>query len=180
MRSDVPITNYQSPITTLRIGIGYDIHRLVEGRPLILGGVTIPFERGLLGHSDGDALLHAIADAMLGALALGDIGQHFPDTDPRYKDADSAGLLGHVRGLLAERGWRAVNVDANIIAERPKMAEHLEAVRGRIAAVLAIPLDTVSVKARTNEGVGAIGRGEAIAVQAVVLIQCVSAKCVSA
>lgn len=154
-----------------RIGIGYDIHRLVEGRPLVLGGVAIPFAKGLLGHSDGDALLHAIADALLGALALGDIGRHFPDTDPRYKGADSARLLGHVQALVAKQGWRAANVDANVVAEEPKMAPHIGAMRERVAALLDLPLDAVSVKARTGEGLDAVGRGEAISVQAIALLE---------
>jgi len=154
----------------LRIGIGYDIHKLASGRPLILGGVSIQFEKGLLGHSDGDGLLHAIADAMLGAAALGDIGVHFPDTDHRYKGADSAKLLGLVAALIKEKGFTAVNVDANIIAEKPKMMPHIAKMRERIASILNLPLDSISVKARTNEGLDSIGRGEAIAVQAIVLL----------
>lgn len=155
----------------LRAGTGYDIHKLVNGRPLILGGVTIPYEKGLLGHSDGDALLHAIADALLGACALGDIGRHFPDTNPEYKNADSAVLLGRVVALIKEKGWKPANVDANIIAQQPKLMPHIDEMRIRISKILEIALDAVSVKARTNEGLDAIGRGEAIAVQAVVLIQ---------
>lgn len=155
----------------MRVGLGYDIHRLVEGRPLVLGGVRIPFERGLLGHSDGDALLHAIADALLGAAALGDIGQHFPDTDLCFQDADSADLLRHAAALVSQRGWRVASVDANVVAQAPKMAPHLEAMRARIASILEVGVDAVSVKARTNEGLDAVGRGEAIAVQAVVLIE---------
>lgn len=156
---------------TNRIGIGYDIHRLVEGRPLVLGGVTVPFERGLAGHSDGDALLHAVSDALLGAAALGDIGRHFPDTDPAFAGADSAALLEAVAELVAKEGWRPVNVDVNIIAQRPKMAPHVEAIRERLSALLALPLDAVSVKARTNEELDAVGNGEAIMCQAVVLVE---------
>ena len=155
----------------MRIGIGYDIHALVDGRPLILGGIEIPFEKGLKGHSDGDALLHAVADALLGACALGDIGRHFPDTDPEYKDADSASLLRQVRALVSDQGYRPSNVDANIIAQVPKMATHIEAMRKRVSEILDMPEGDVSIKARTNEGIGAIGKGEAIAVQAVVLVE---------
>ena len=154
-----------------RIGIGYDIHRLVEGRKLILGGIEIPLEKGLLGHSDGDALLHAIADAILGSLAQGDIGQHFPDNDPAYKDADSAKLLEHVVALVKDRGFFVVNVDANIIAERPKFGPHFFKMRSRVADLLEIPVENISLKARSNEGLDAVGRGEAIAVQAVVLLK---------
>ncbi len=153
-----------------RIGIGYDIHKLVDGRPLILGGVNVQFEKGLLGHSDGDGLLHAIADAMLGAAALGDIGRHFPDTDPKYKGADSANLLSLTAALVKEKGFATVNVDANIIAEKPKMMPHIYKMRERIAGILSLPIDAISVKARTNEGLDAIGRGEAIAVQAIVML----------
>lgn len=154
-----------------RIGIGYDIHRLTEGRPLILGGVAIPFERGLLGHSDGDALLHAIADAMLGALALGDIGQHFPDTDPAYKGTSSIRLLQRVQKLVDERGWHVVNIDANIVAERPRMASYIEPMCSNISDVLNAHASTVSIKARTNEGLDATGQSEAIAAQAIVLLE---------
>ncbi|MFA4973038.1 MAG: 2-C-methyl-D-erythritol 2,4-cyclodiphosphate synthase [bacterium] len=155
-----------------RIGMGFDIHKLVSGRPLILGGINVPFEKGMLGHSDGDALLHAIADAMLGAAALGDIGQHFPDTDLRYKGADSAKLLSLVSALVKEKGFSPVNVDANIIAEKPKMMPHIAKMRERISGILNLPIDSVSVKARTNEGLDAIGKGDAIAVQAIVLVTC--------
>lgn len=154
-----------------RVGIGYDIHKLVAGRKLILGGVTIPFEKGLLGHSDGDALLHAIADAMLGAAAIGDIGKYFPDTDPAHKDADSAKLLAKVAELVGGKGYRLVNLDANIIAQSPKMAPHIEAMRERVAAILKADVADVSIKARSNEGLDAIGRGEAIAAQVVVMLQ---------
>ncbi len=155
-----------------RIGMGFDIHKLVSGRPLVLGGMTIPFEKGLLGHSDGDGLMHAIADAMLGAAALGDIGRHFPDTDPKYKGADSAKLLSLTAALIKEKGFTPVNVDANIIAEKPKMMPHIEKMRERIASILNLPIDAISVKARTNEGLGEIGKGDAIAVQAIVLVTC--------
>ncbi len=161
--------------TNFRVGIGYDIHGLVSGRPLVLGGVTLPFDKGLKGHSDGDALLHAIADAILGACALGDIGRHFPDTDPAFKGADSAKLLSCVATLVAEKGWRTVNVDANVIAQQPKLAPHIEAMRVRIAQILSLPIDSVSVKARTNEQMDAVGEGRAIAVQAVVLLEGISA-----
>lgn len=155
----------------MRTGIGYDIHALVERRPLILGGIDIPFDKGLKGHSDGDALLHAVADALLGATALGDIGRHFPDTDPNYKGADSALLLSRVVQLIRKRGYEPLNVDANIIAQQPKLAPHIEAMRERLAAILGLELERVSIKARTNEGVDAVGRGEAIATQAVVLVE---------
>lgn len=154
----------------IKIGIGFDVHALVEGRPLVLGGITVPFEKGLKGHSDGDALLHAIADAMLGACALGDIGQHFPDTDPKFKDADSADLLASVVKLVSKKGFKPMNVDANVIAQRPKLTPHIEAMRARISEILGIPTDDVSVKARTAEGMGEIGEGRAIAVQAAVLV----------
>ncbi|QUV84291.1 2-C-methyl-D-erythritol 2,4-cyclodiphosphate synthase [Chloracidobacterium aggregatum] len=153
-----------------RVGMGYDIHRLVEGRPLILGGVNIPYERGLLGHSDADALAHALTDALLGALALGDIGTHFPDTDPQWAGADSLTLLQQAVGLVAARGFEVVNVDASILAERPKLAPYIQAMRERLAAILHLPCDAVSVKAKTNEGQDAVGRREAIAVHAVVLV----------
>ncbi|MFH1830058.1 MAG: 2-C-methyl-D-erythritol 2,4-cyclodiphosphate synthase [Pseudomonadota bacterium] len=153
-----------------RIGTGYDIHALVPGRPLILGGIEIPFEKGFKAHSDGDALLHAIADALLGACALGDIGKHFPDTDPAFKDADSKELLGQVNKLILEKGYKPYNVDANVIAQKPKLTPYIDAMREKIAGVLDIPIDNVSVKARTAEGMDAVGEGKAIAVQASVLV----------
>lgn len=156
---------------SLRVGQGWDIHRLVPDRPLRLGGVTVPYPRGLLGHSDGDAVLHAVADALLGAVAAGDLGQHFPDTDPRWRGADSAGLLLEVVRVVAARGGRVVNVDVSILAEQPKLAPHLPAMRARLAALLAVDEGCVGLKARTMEGLGAIGAGEAIAVQAVVLVE---------
>ncbi len=153
-----------------RIGQGYDVHALVPGRPLVLGGIPIPHARGLLGHSDADALLHAITDALIGAAALGDIGRHFPDTDPRWRGADSADLLAATAGMLAERGWRIGNVDASIIAQAPRLAPFVPAMCRRIAEVLAIELNRVNVKARTGERLGPVGRGECIEAQAIVLL----------
>jgi len=146
------------------------VHALVEGRPLILGGVHVPFERGLAGHSDADVLLHAISDALLGAAALGDIGLHFPDTDAQYEGADSADLARQVVALLAAAGWRPTNVDATVICERPKLAPHIPAMRENIAAALGLPVEAVGVKATTTEGLGFAGRGEGIAAQAVASI----------
>ncbi len=154
----------------MRIGTGYDLHRLVEGRPLILGGVRIPFERGLLGHSDADVICHAITDAILGAANLGDIGRLFPDTDPRWKDADSLALLADARGRVSAAGWSIVNVDVVVIAQKPKIGPHAQTIRETLARALEIPADVISVKGKTNEGVDAIGRGEAIAVHAVALL----------
>ncbi len=155
----------------MRIGYGYDVHRTEPGRPLVLAGVTIPEAPfGLTGHSDADAVLHAVADACLGALALGDIGQHFPDTDPVWADADSADLLARVVALVAERDWHVGNVDVTVIAERPRLAPHIEAMRRRLAEVLNCAPDGASVKATTHEGLGSLGRAEGIAVHAVVLL----------
>jgi len=154
----------------MRIGHGYDVHRLVEGRRLIMGGVDIPWEKGLLGHSDADVLLHAIADAILGAIGEGDIGKHFPDTDPRYKGADSLKLLEHVGNLAREKGYRLGNLDATIVAQRPKMAPHIPLMRENIARVLAAEVDRVNVKATTTEELGFCGRGEGIAAHAVALM----------
>lgn len=154
-----------------RIGIGYDIHRLVEGGRLTLGGVEIPFDKGLLGHSDSDVLIHAICDALLGAAALGDIGRHFPDTDPRFNGASSLDLLARVVELISDRGFVVVNIDATILAERPRLAPHIQAMRERLAAVLKIDVERVSVKAKTSEGLESVGRGEAMAAQAVALIR---------
>lgn len=154
----------------IRVGQGYDVHRLVEGRKLILGGVDIPYELGLLGHSDADALLHAITDALLGAAALGDIGRHFPDTDPRYKGADSRVLLRGAVALLKEKGWHPVNVDATIIAQQPKLAPHAAAMAANVAVDLGISPDSVNIKGKTNEKLGYLGRSDAIEAQAVVLI----------
>jgi 2-C-methyl-D-erythritol 2,4-cyclodiphosphate synthase len=158
-------------IHPIRVGIGYDIHRLVKGRKLILGGVEIPFERGLMGHSDSDVLTHAVCDALLGAAALGDIGTHFPDTEPRWAGASSLDFLAHVVELLADRGYLVANVDATVMAERPKLKPHVTAIRERLASVLKVHLDQVSVKAKTGEGLESVGRGEAIAAQAVALLQ---------
>lgn len=151
----------------MRIGMGYDVHRLTEGRDLILGGVKIPYEKGLLGHSDADVLLHAVMDALLGAAALGDIGKHFPDTDPAYEGASSMRLLEHVGKLLEERLYVVENIDATIIAQRPKMAPHIEEMRRNIAAALHLELDQVNMKATTEEGLGFTGTGEGISAQAV-------------
>ena len=154
----------------MRIGHGYDVHRLVEGRKLIMGGVDIPWEKGLLGHSDADVLLHAIADGILGAIGEGDIGKHFPDTDPAYKGADSLKLLAHVAGLAAERGYKLGNLDATIIAQMPKMAPHIQTMRSNIATVLNADISQVNVKATTEEGLGFTGTGEGISAHAVVLM----------
>ncbi len=154
----------------IRIGHGFDVHQLVEGRKCIIGGVDIPFERGLLGHSDADVLLHAICDALLGAAALGDIGKHFPDSDARYQGIDSRTLLKHVAALIGERGYRVENVDATIIAEAPKMSPHIAQMVGNIAADLGVNADQVNVKATTTEKLGFTGRGEGIAAEAVCLI----------
>ena len=156
---------------SFRIGHGYDVHRLVTGRKLILGGVAISWEKGLDGHSDADVLVHAVMDALLGAAALGDIGQHFPDTDPVYKGADSCTLLGHVNQLLHQKGYTIGNIDATILAQRPKLAPHIPAMRQHIAEVLGIEPDCVSVKATTEEGLGFTGSGEGIAAHAVALIE---------
>ena len=154
----------------MRIGTGYDVHRLVEGRPLILGGVCIPYTLGLLGHSDADVLLHAVMDALLGAAALGDIGAHFPDTDERYKGISSLKLLEEVRDLLAQEGYVVDNIDATIIAQRPKMRPYIEQMRQKIADTLEIEVSQVNVKATTEEGLGFTGRGEGISSQAVCLL----------
>ena len=155
----------------MRIGHGYDVHRLVEGRKLIMGGVDIPHEKGLLGHSDADVLLHAVSDALLGALALGDIGKHFPDTDPAFKGADSIKLLKHVVGLIRAQGYCVGNLDATIIAQRPKMAPHISAMRENIARTCGVEADRINVKATTEEGLGFTGTGEGISAHAVVLLE---------
>jgi 2-C-methyl-D-erythritol 2,4-cyclodiphosphate synthase len=154
-----------------RIGQGFDVHQLTEGRPLILGGITIPHEKGLLGHSDADVLLHTVTDAVLGAIGEGDIGRHFPDTDPEFKDADSAKLLEHVWSLVENRGYELVNADCTIIAQQPKMAPYIEQMKNRIAELLKATPDQVNVKATTTEKLGFTGRGEGIASQAVVLLK---------
>ena len=157
----------------IRIGQGYDVHRLVEGCPLILGGVTIPHSKGLLGHSDADALLHAITDALLGAAALGDIGKLFPDTATEHKDADSRRLLREAYQAVQRAGWRVVNVDSTVIAQQPKLRPHIDAMRANIAADLGLPLECVNIKGKTNEKLGYLGREEAVEAQAVVLLAAV-------
>jgi 2-C-methyl-D-erythritol 2,4-cyclodiphosphate synthase len=155
----------------IRIGIGYDVHAFGPGDHVVLGGVRIPHGQGLEAHSDGDVLIHALCDALLGALALGDIGRHFPPTEERWRDADSRGLLRAVVAMLAGRGWRAGNVDAVVVCERPKLAPHIDAMRAHLASDLGIAPDAVGVKATTSEGLGFTGRGEGIAAQAVVLLE---------
>ena len=155
----------------MRAGIGYDAHRLVEGRPLILGGVTIPHEKGLLGHSDADVLLHAICDALLGAAGLGDIGKHFPDTDPAYKGISSLKLLEAVGEKISRAGFSCANVDAVIVAQKPKLSPYMDDMKSNIAAALRIASDLVSIKATTTEGMGFEGRGEGISAQAVATLQ---------
>ena len=154
----------------MRIGQGYDVHKLVEGRKLILGGVEIPYEKGLLGHSDADVLTHAIMDALLGAAGLGDIGQHFPDTDPAYAGADSLRLLAAVGEKLAVAGWKVGNIDSTIIAQRPKLAPYLPKMRENLARMLAISPEQINVKATTEEGMGFTGTGDGMAAQAVALL----------
>jgi 2-C-methyl-D-erythritol 2,4-cyclodiphosphate synthase len=154
-----------------RIGQGFDVHQLVENRPLIIGGITIPYEKGLLGHSDADVLLHTVADACLGAIGEGDIGRHFPDTDPEFKDADSGKLLQAVWGLVRKKGYQLVNADCTIIAQKPKMAPYIGDMKQNIASLLETELERVNVKASTTEELGFPGRGEGIAAQAVVLLQ---------
>lgn len=153
-----------------RIGQGYDVHALVPGRPLIIGGVTVPYERGLLGHSDADVLLHAVTDALFGAAALGDIGRHFPDTDAHFAGANSRVLLRECAARIRQAGFTIVNVDSTVIAQAPKLAPHIEAMRANIAEDLALPLADINVKAKTNEKLGYLGRGEGIEAQAVILL----------
>ncbi|HEU5116401.1 MAG TPA: 2-C-methyl-D-erythritol 2,4-cyclodiphosphate synthase [Isosphaeraceae bacterium] len=155
----------------MRVGIGHDTHRLVEGRPLILGGVRIAFDRGLWGHSDADVVLHAVADALLGAAALGDIGEHFPDTDPENKDLDSARLLESVVRLVREAGYQAINLDVTVHAQAPKLSPHKAAIRSNLARLVGLPESAVNVKAKTGEHVGPVGRGEAIQCDAAVLVE---------
>lgn len=155
----------------MRIGHGYDVHRLVEGRPLILGGVTIPYEKGLLGHSDADVLLHAVSDALLGAAGLGDIGKHFPDTDPQYKGADSLELLKVVVSRVKEKGYRISNIDVTMIAQKPKLRPHIEAMEHNIASAVGIDFDRVNVKATTEEQLGFTGTGEGMRCHAVCLLE---------
>jgi 2-C-methyl-D-erythritol 2,4-cyclodiphosphate synthase len=153
-----------------RVGLGVDYHRFAEDRPLILGGITIPYEKGLLGHSDADVLTHTIMDALLGALALGDIGTHFPDTDPAYKDADSIKLLHHVHALIKSKGYSINNIDAVVIAQEPKLKPHIPAIQDKLATELNMPHDTVSIKATTSEKMGPEGRLEGMSCKAVVLL----------
>jgi 2-C-methyl-D-erythritol 4-phosphate cytidylyltransferase/2-C-methyl-D-erythritol 2,4-cyclodiphosphate synthase len=159
------------PARTGRAGTGYDLHRLVDGRPLVVGGVTIPFDKGPLGHSDGDVVCHAATDAMLGAAGLGDIGRHFPDTDPRWKGADSIALLAEAARMIADAGYEVGNLDVTVVLERPKIKDVIDQMRARVAAALSIDASRVSIKGKTNEGMDAIGRGEAIAAHAVALIR---------
>ncbi|MFJ5717682.1 2-C-methyl-D-erythritol 2,4-cyclodiphosphate synthase [Neobacillus sp. NPDC093127] len=154
-----------------RIGQGFDVHQLTEGRPLIVGGITIPYEKGLLGHSDADVLLHTVSDACLGAIGEGDIGRHFPDTDPNFKDADSAKLMEHVWQLVKDKGYELVNADCTIIAQKPKMAPYIDQMRARIAELLEAAPEQINVKATTTEKLGFTGRGEGIASQVVVLLK---------
>ena len=158
----------------MRIGMGYDVHKLVENRDLILGGVKIPYEKGLLGHSDADVLLHAIMDALLGAAALGDIGKHFPDTDPAYKGASSMELLKQVGALLEQKLYVIGNIDATIIAQRPKMAPHIEKMRENVAEALGIEKDQINIKATTEEGLGFTGSGEGISSQAIAALDTIA------
>jgi 2-C-methyl-D-erythritol 4-phosphate cytidylyltransferase/2-C-methyl-D-erythritol 2,4-cyclodiphosphate synthase len=164
------IARREAASAAVRVGTGYDLHRLVDGRPLILGGVTVPSDKGLAGHSDADVLAHAITDAILGAVARGDIGRHFPDTDPAWKGTSSMAMLARAVALAADAGFDIVNVDAVVIAERPKLAPHLDAIRASLAGVLGIEAGRVSVKGKTNEGIDAVGRGEAMAAHAVALV----------
>ena len=155
----------------IRVGTGYDVHRLVPGRRLVLGGVEIPFERGLLGHSDGDVLLHAIADALLGAAGKGDIGQHFPSSDPQYKGTSSLKLLERVAGLLKKDGFGVVNIDAVVLAEGPALSPYYEAMKKKMGSVLGLDAGSIGIKASTQEGLGAVGRGEGMAAVAVALVK---------
>jgi len=169
--AETALQHHPRPARTGRAGIGYDLHRLVEGRPLILGGITIPADRGALGHSDADVICHAITDAVLGAASLGDIGRHFPDNDPRWKDASSLDLLRRAVAMLADEGLQVGNVDVTVILERPKIKDHVDAIRAALADALGVGVDRVSVKGKTNEGVDAVGRGEAIAAHAIALVR---------
>ena len=155
----------------MRVGIGYDVHRLVEGRPLILGGSQIPFSKGLLGHSDADVLIHALGDAILGALGLGDLGRHFPDTDPQFKDVASMKLLAQIQAMADEKGFCCMNVDATIVAQEPKLAPYVDTMAENISRCLKIEKGSVNIKAKTTEGLGFEGRGEGISAYAVVLLK---------
>jgi len=152
----------------LRVGFGYDAHRLVEGRPLILGGISIPFGKGLLGHSDADVLTHAVVDALLGALAMGDIGRHFPDTDPAFKDMPSLRMLEQVLGWMQEAGYKISNLDSTVVAQKPKLAPHIPGMQARLSEILQVPVHQISVKAKTSEGMGFCGREEGMEAYAVV------------
>ncbi|HLA41581.1 MAG TPA: 2-C-methyl-D-erythritol 2,4-cyclodiphosphate synthase [Candidatus Glassbacteria bacterium] len=154
----------------IRIGEGYDIHRLEQGRRLVIGGVQVPYELGLAGHSDADVLLHAITDSLLGAAALGDIGRHFPDDDPVFKNSDSAVLLAEVVRKIKAQGYEIINIDSTVIAQQPKLAPHIDSIRSRVAEILGVAVAAVSVKAKTNEKMGPVGRGEGIAARAVALV----------
>ena len=169
-REDLPRAA-QKEGNDMRIGHGYDVHRLVEDRKLILGGVEVPFEKGLLGHSDADVLAHAVMDAVLGAAALGDIGKHFPDTDPAYAGADSLQLAQHVARIMREKGWKIVNIDSTLLCQKPKLAPYIPAMRENLAAAFGMPVDAVSVKATTEEHLGFTGEGLGIAAHAVALIE---------
>jgi 2-C-methyl-D-erythritol 2,4-cyclodiphosphate synthase len=158
-------------MNTTRIGLGYDVHRFVEGRPLVLGGVKIPFERGLLGHSDADVLVHAVMDAVLGAMRAGDIGLHFPDTDPEYEGCSSVELLERVGSLMRAEGWRLLDVDTVLVLEEPRISPFRDAMRESIARALGVDVGSIGVKATTSEGLGFTGRGEGVAAQAVVLLE---------
>ena len=171
-REDLPRAE-QKEGNDMRIGHGYDVHRLVEDRKLILGGVEVPFEKGLLGHSDADVLAHAVMDAVLGAAALGDIGKHFPDTDPAYAGADSLQLAQHVARIMREKGWKIVNIDSTLLCQKPKLAPYIPAMRENLAAAFGMPVDAVSVKATTEEHLGFTGEGLGIAAHAVALIEAV-------
>jgi 2-C-methyl-D-erythritol 2,4-cyclodiphosphate synthase len=174
---DVPhgdqLANPNPPAALSRAGTGYDLHRLVAGRPLVLGGVTIPSERGALGHSDADVVCHAVTDAILGAACLGDIGRHFPDSDPRWKDANSLELLRRVVRLVTEQGFMIGNVDVTVMLETPKIRDHVDAMRTAVAGAIGIDIARVSIKGKTNEGVDAVGRGEAIAAHAIALLRAI-------
>lgn len=155
----------------IRIGHGYDVHAFTDGDHVVIGGMRIDCDRGVRAHSDGDVALHALCDALLGAAGLGDIGRHFPDSDPAWRDADSRELLAHVQALLEERGWQVANVDVSVIAEKPKLAEHVDGMCLVIAGALRVPVNAVNVKATTHEGLGALGAGEGLAAHAVVLVE---------
>ncbi len=154
----------------MRVGLGYDVHRLVTGRPLVLGGVRVPFERGLLGHSDADVICHAVGDALLGAAALGDLGSYFPDDDTRWKDISSLKLLSQVKSLVQEKGFQIINIDATLVAERPRIGSYVPKMRQHLAEALEMPVEKVSIKATTTEGLGFAGTGEGMAAYAVVLV----------